>query len=74
LRQSYFCSLSFPQCVAMEGVYVELPVCWAYCLKSELACGGAALANQACTKGVAVRVRKRASGRPTHADAAEAGP
>jgi hypothetical protein len=42
---------------------VELPVCWAYCLQSELACGGAALASQACTKGVAVRVRQRAGGR-----------
>jgi hypothetical protein len=45
----------------MDGLYVELPVCWSYCLKSELACvGSAQLANKACSMGVTVRAPRAA--------------
>ena len=53
--QSYFCALSFPQCVAIDGVYVELPVCWSYCMQSEMACTSASVATKACTMGVKAR-------------------
>ncbi len=42
----------------MDGEYVELPVCWSYCVASELACVTSKdLAEKACTMGVAVRLR-----------------
>lgn len=50
--QTYFCALAFPQCVAIDGLYVELPVCWSYCLQSEMACTSASVATKACTMGV----------------------
>ena len=58
--QSYLCDLSFPQCVSdptpgsTAGLLVEQPLCYAYCLSAELACGGnSEVAQMACDKAVA---------------------
>ncbi len=58
-KQSYICTLSFPQCITDpggSGSLVERPICYSYCMSAEMACGSnSKLAAATCAKAVAVR-------------------